>query len=196
MNVPIPSREKEDTLAVLGYFKFYIFIIIYSILTHIKYIDRVSLISLTSDTSLKSPWHPSCFLHPAASTTLRLRRSRVRFLPPGGTLPTPRGPYVTPAMPQWREFPKRWSKRKRFWRHPMSRAVLRQFVCFKSFRCRGFYERHNPWWFRRFLFQRRIKMMYNFNQLEKSYRKPTTVPVLLGTCFFLLVLETYKCLDF
>ena len=27
-------------------------------------------------------------------------------------------------------------------------------------------------------------MMYNFNQLEKSYRKPTTVPVLLGTCFF------------
>ena len=106
-----PIQGKRGHACSLRVFKF-IYLYIQYTYTH-KYIDRVSLISLTSDTSLKSPWHPSCFLHPAASTTLRLRRSRVRF-PSRWHLPTPRGPYVTPAMPQWREFPKRWSKRKRF----------------------------------------------------------------------------------
>lgn len=128
MNVPIPSWEKEDTLAVLGYLNLYIYI--QYTYTH-KYIDRVSLISLTSDTSLKSPSHPSCFLHPAASTTLRLRRSRVTF-PSRWHLPTPRAPCVTRAMPQWREFPKRCPKRKRFdGMHEPSR--FKAFVCFKSF---------------------------------------------------------------
>ena len=125
-------REKEDTLAVLGYLNLYIYIYLHT------YIHRSCIFnkSYFRHLLLKSRSHPSCFLHPWYQHHLEVKEKSSHVSLPVAP-PDPPGTLRDAGDAAVEGVPETMPEAEAVWRHPMSRAVLRHLFQI-VFRCRGF----------------------------------------------------------